>query len=241
MDNNRPTLYVPDYEDYAVPFESMFNVVTSETIYDDEVVKAVDVLMLTGGGDIDPSYYNEKRHPATYSSTHRDSHEYRLIQTALERGVAILGICRGAEWLSIVAGGKLFQHVSSHQNSHAVRWGKLKTPIHTSSLHHQMCDLREVPDAKVLAWADGISNFYEGAVPNLSVLQPKSLKEPEVFTIDRIKGFAVQGHPEMLGINSTFNSLMRCALADFLKIDPPKYDAENVEMLIKADKLPSGV
>jgi gamma-glutamyl-gamma-aminobutyrate hydrolase PuuD len=236
MDNNKPMLYVPDAEYYGEPFANMFNVVGTTKPYDTEVAKIADVVMLTGGSDIDPTYYNQSKHPTTSGTYYRDQMEYRLIQTCLEKGIPILGICRGAEWLAITAGGELFQHVSSHNTPHAVSWGKLKIKVHTSSLHHQMCDIREIKDAHVLAWADGLSNFYEKAVQGVSVVQPKSLKEPEVFILPSIKGFAVQGHPEMLDFDCTFNCLVRTSLAEFLKIKPDDADLEKVNNLINIDK-----
>lgn len=233
----KPTLYVPDQVYYGDPFLSMFDVITSQKPYDCDIAKIADVVMLTGGADIDPVYYNEEAHPSTSSYGNRCAFEYKLIQYCIEREKPILGICRGAEWLAIAGGGKLFQHVTSHSVSHPITWGKFKEKIGTSSLHHQMCDLRNVPDAHVIAWADGLSNFYEGAKFGESLLPPKSLKEPEVFTIPHIKGFAVQGHPEMMDDDCHFNVLVRSSLARFLNIPEVPSDAERVNTLINTQRV----
>ena len=42
----------------------------------------------------------------------RDALEYRLIEKALEKGIPILGICRGAQLINVVSGGTLYQDLS---------------------------------------------------------------------------------------------------------------------------------
>lgn len=233
----KPTLYVPDQVYYGDPFMSMFDIITSDKPYDCGLAQVADVVMLTGGADINPMYYKQKAHPSTQYYGHRDALEYKLIQHCLEHERPILGICRGAEWLAIAGGGKLFQHVTSHNVSHPITWGKLKAKVGTSSLHHQMCDLREIKDAHVIAWADGLSNMYEGEEFNKNLVPPKSLQEPEVFTIPHIKGFAVQGHPEMMDDDCTFNILVRSSLASFLNITETPEDAERVNAIINSEKV----
>ena len=239
MDSNKPILYVPDYVEYAFPFDNIFNVIEGEKEYDLDIAKTADVVMLTGGADINPIYYAEMKHPSTHFYRQRDQKEKALIDQCLERGQGILGICRGAEWISIVGGGKLFQDVSGHQTGHAVQWGNLKTSIHTSSLHHQMCDLRNVPDAKVLAWARGISGHYDGNSlnPENNSIKGYSLKEPEVFMIPRIRAFAIQGHPEMLTNDATFNVLSRFAVCKFFGQEPTQFDTDRVNLLLDAERL----
>ena len=234
---NKPMLYVPDFEDYGTPFAKMFNIVSSDKMYDCDIAKIADMVMLTGGGDIDPKYYGQKKHPATHVSFGmRDAQEHKLIETCLENAIPILGICRGAEWLTIAAGGELFQHVTNHTCSHTVTWGKIPFGIQTSSLHHQMCDLRKIKDAKVLAYASGISNFYETEGYGIAPVEPKTLKEPEVFQLPSIKGFAIQGHPEMMPEYCQFNVLARMALASFMKMEIDPQDAEHFENIRKIQK-----
>jgi putative glutamine amidotransferase len=69
-------------------------------------------LMLTGGGDVDPSMYGQKPHPRTYNVTPaRDRFERNLLDVALAHDMPVLAICRGMQLLNVHLGGTLEQHL----------------------------------------------------------------------------------------------------------------------------------
>jgi gamma-glutamyl-gamma-aminobutyrate hydrolase PuuD len=71
-------------------------------------------LLLTGGVDVDPHLYGEKRGPKTdRPNKERDAHELRLLNQALDRDVPVLCICRGHELLNVALGGSLVQHIET--------------------------------------------------------------------------------------------------------------------------------
>jgi putative glutamine amidotransferase len=78
----------------------------------DEALDLVDGLMLAGGSDIDPSAYGALPHPETRRTRpERDRFELALAHRALERGLPVLGVCRGMELLNVALGGTLEQHL----------------------------------------------------------------------------------------------------------------------------------
>ena len=80
----------------------------------DAIASMLDGLLLTGGGDIDPTLFGEEPHVGLGSITpERDFFEIRLIQKMLELNKPILGICRGAQILNIAVGGDMFQDIYS--------------------------------------------------------------------------------------------------------------------------------
>ena len=85
----------------------------------DAVPQDFDALCLTGGGDIEPSRYGEPAAPETDDvDPARDALELRVLRDALDRGIPVLGICRGFQLINVAKGGGLVQHVGGHSRSH---------------------------------------------------------------------------------------------------------------------------
>jgi putative glutamine amidotransferase len=79
------------------------------TLYD-----RLDGLLLSGGGDIDPSYYGESRHEKCgLPSPERDETELTLIRWAIDEGMPLLAICRGIQVLNVALGGTLYQDLQA--------------------------------------------------------------------------------------------------------------------------------
>lgn len=197
----KPKLFVADYNSYADPFLSTFDLV-------DSIAKA-DVFMLTGGADILPSHYGEHRQAGTYCNGGRDKYELELYTLAQEKGIPTIGICRGAQLLCALAGGKLVQDVTGHVGTHAMHCvDGVKRDM--SSLHHQMMRT-EGTDHVLLGWTVGRSKHYHGDPdkengygqevypfrPGGAAADPYHI-EPEVIYFKKNKGFGIQGHPEMM-------------------------------------------
>ena len=75
-------------------------------------VADLDGLIVSGGGDVDPSRYGAAMHPATGApDAERDAWELALLDCALKAGLPTLAICRGIQLLNVVRGGTLHQHL----------------------------------------------------------------------------------------------------------------------------------
>lgn len=168
--------------------------------------------MLSGGGDLDPSYWGELPSPALANiSPIRDCFELGLAQMALAAKKPILGICRGIQVMNVAAGGSLYQDLQtgmSHQQnaprSHTFhdiviekgsRLGAIIPPgqIRVNSFHHQ-----------------AVKRVAEGFA--VSALSPDGVIE----AIEALEGFAVgvQWHPEDLrdsGSAALFGALVESA------------------------------
>ena len=79
-----------------------------------KVLNEVDGILLTGGGDVDPVFYGQDRHPLTDDAEPgRDEFEIDLARRAMSENVPLLAICRGAQVLNVAAGGTLVQDIPS--------------------------------------------------------------------------------------------------------------------------------
>jgi putative glutamine amidotransferase len=145
-----------------------------------EYLERLDGICLSGGPDLDPDAYGAPQRHAELGPTEPslDAFELALLSGALERGMPILAICRGAQALNIACGGTLHQHVPGHRQtqvaskpSHGVEiaartrltriMGTRELPV--NSFHHQAVDrvgtgLRVVAEAQ-----DGTIEGIEGA------------------------------------------------------------------------------
>ena len=68
-----------------------------------------DGLVLCGGSDIHPMYYNEEIKGSREIDIERDKREFEITAKFLETGKPILGICRGHQLLNVILGGTLIQ------------------------------------------------------------------------------------------------------------------------------------
>jgi putative glutamine amidotransferase len=78
------------------------------------LVAELDGVLLTGGGDVDPAFYGEPRHPEVYDAEPgRDEFEIDLARRAMDADLPMLAICRGTQVLNVAAGGTLVQDIPS--------------------------------------------------------------------------------------------------------------------------------
>jgi putative glutamine amidotransferase len=78
------------------------------------IMDSVSGLVLTGGEDVDPARYGEKRNEKVrYVNAARDTTEVALIEAAKARGKPVLAICRGIQILNVALGGTLVQDIPS--------------------------------------------------------------------------------------------------------------------------------
>ena len=87
-----------------------------------ELLTRIDALLLIGGADIDPAIYGAAREPGTEGTyPDRDRFEIALLRGAIERGLPVLGICRGMQILNVALGGTLVQNLVDADGGHPHR------------------------------------------------------------------------------------------------------------------------
>lgn len=87
-------------------------VVLPPDIGDADVVDVLDGLVLAGGADVDSRLYAAAPHAtADVPRESRDASEIALYRAARDRGLPVLGVCRGLQIMCIAEGGSLHQHL----------------------------------------------------------------------------------------------------------------------------------
>lgn len=156
-----------------------------------------DLVQFTGGEDVTPALYGEAKHQYTGNSFERDLYEAGYFAIAQRMNIPMAGICRGGQFLNVMSGGKMYQHVSAHATGRDHQLTDLETgrSIEVSSTHHQM--MRIGADGVLLAEANlgGFKEFVEdGQVQRAGVGV-----DTEVVYYASTKALCFQGHPEFFG------------------------------------------
>jgi putative glutamine amidotransferase len=142
----------------------------------------LDGVVLSGGPDLDPGAYGAADRHAELGPTEPDldAFELALARAADERGVPILGICRGAQALNVARSGTLHQHVPAHRQTepatatthtvHVEDGSRLAAlvgvrPLRVNSFHHQAVDVLGRGLRAVARAADGTVEAVEAPGP----------------------------------------------------------------------------
>jgi gamma-glutamyl-gamma-aminobutyrate hydrolase PuuD len=80
----------------------------------EEILSKIDGLVLSGGGDIHASFFQEEPHPSVAGCDwERDNYDLALVRMAAARHIPMLGICRGQQLINVAFGGNLIQDIPS--------------------------------------------------------------------------------------------------------------------------------
>ncbi len=104
-----------------------------------ELVEKACGLVISGGGDLDPHLYGgDSGDPTLYGvDTQRDTNEIDLFNLAVDKGIPILGICRGAQLINVARGGTLYVDVRRDYGEGAEHVGpeeRLDEAVHSVSV-----------------------------------------------------------------------------------------------------------
>lgn len=168
--------------------------------YRAETPSQADVVVFTGGPDVDPALYGEKPHVSYRGNKQRDTEDTTVYIECLEKGIPMFGVCRGAQFLHVANGGKLYQDIDGHHGDHgmfllpgAQTPGKKPKIDKVSSVHHQACIENRDGGMEILAVA-GRSN-ERVLSPDVPIEIGKKM-DVEAFFYRETLCLGVQGHPE---------------------------------------------
>ena len=161
-------------------------------------IESVDGVLLTGGGDISPTCYGASFERETADvDDERDRSELALVAAAIDRGIPIFGICRGAELVNVAFGGTLRQHLPAEDGIRHTQPRRRYETVHRVLLEPESL-LAEVVGSREL---DVNSIHHQGIEVVGHGLDPVGRAEDglvEVIENREHRLLAVQWHPECL-------------------------------------------
>lgn len=173
-------------------------------------LRDAEIVVFTGGTDISPTMYNEFGvHARTqFPDKERDRVEKSIAMTSMDKGKVLVGICRGAQLLNVMNGGRLYQDVDGHCNSsHMLSYldeGNNIQRIRQIGDHHQMM----IPSnsGKMVGWC---KESTRRSTPDRDYKREQEMTDPEIVIYPSTKTLCFQPHPEW-GMESCKNLFFTC-------------------------------
>lgn len=164
-----------------------------------QMLQNVDGLLLSGGGDPDAVHFGEDALP-TQGEVHpgRDRMELFLARCALAQNIPVLGICRGAQLLTIAAGGTLYQDLKGTAGVQHDQKAPRSYPIHRITVRRPSLLYRIVEQDHFRVNSmhhQAVKSPGEGAF--VSAIANDGVAEAVEFPHHRF-ALGVQWHPEWL-------------------------------------------
>jgi GMP synthase-like glutamine amidotransferase len=196
----------------------------------------LDLIIFTGGADVSPSYYNDNKSKYTMNDIVRDKIEFRV--ASKYPNIFKLGICRGAQLLTVVSNGILIQHTNGHHTPHDISIRQEFVFNSTSQLvsnyydedsstfqlpmtstHHQMMypyNLNK-DEYDLIAWSTYfLSDIYlNGSNEDFNL--KTGFLEPEIVYYKTSNSLCIQGHPEYTSCEKDTVIVIQNLILKFIK------------------------
>lgn len=158
-----------------------------------DYVEMIDKLILTGGQNVHPQFYGEKKtiESDDYNLV-RDEFELALLKEALRQNKPIMAICRGVQLVNVAFGGTLHQEIEGH-------WQGL--PFGTS---HSIETVEGSVVAQLFGKESQVNSVHRQSIKNLApnfrvtAIDPRDQTIEAIESIDEHRIIGLQWHPEFL-------------------------------------------
>ena len=158
-----------------------------------DYVEMIDKLILTGGQNVHPQFYGEKKtiESDDYNLA-RDEFELALLREALHQNKPIMAICRGVQLVNVAFGGTLHQEIEGH-------WQGL--PFGTS---HSIETVEGSVVAQLFGKESQVNSVHRQSIKNLApnfrvtAIDPRDQTIEAIESVDEHRIIGLQWHPEFL-------------------------------------------
>lgn len=162
-----------------------------------EIIKdkgEADLFVFTGGEDLYPGLYHDRILSVSHYNMARDRFEIEEYHE-MPKDKPKLGICRGAQLLNVMNGGKMWQDVSNHAGgTHTVVTNIPnlfeEKKYRSNSIHHQQM----IPTNKAEILGVAFESNYK--LKGNKEMKGSFFMDPEVVWYPETKSFCFQAHPE---------------------------------------------
>lgn len=190
--------------------QEQYKVVVFEGIKKSSDIINANMILFVNGPHVNPQHYTEKLGKYTTIDKERDETDQQIYNIARRYGKFMVGFGRGAEFLNVMSGGKMIQHVNNHSEPHYIASRSYKSAFMTPSSHTQMMYPYELPSDKyeILAWSKKFQSttYLDGNNDEMDLVD--EFLEPEVIFFKSTKAIAFQGDPTEKGCDEDFKNFV---------------------------------
>ena len=173
---------------YAYPFNHMYDAFDHQrfdVVPCDIIRETPDLVLIPGGADVSPRLYGQKFGVHTNIDHGRDRFDIAIFNFCRNNRIPMLGICRGCQFLAVMAGAQLIQHINIERHysmPHDVMDVSTKEFFVTNSTHHQ-----------------AVNGEYPGTLEITALATSTGTVEAwKTTSATAFKAAAVQWHPELM-------------------------------------------
>ena len=167
-------------------------------------LEALDGIIFSGGGDINPLYLGEEPVRELHSVTPiRDQQELLLARMAYDRQIPMLGICKGIQIIAAAMGGTLYQDINTQLPTVNIKHSQ---DLDRGTASHRICIEQDSLLYNMFGSELAVNSFHHQAVREVpqgfkvSAMSPDGVIEAmESTEFKSIIG--VQWHPECFCLN----------------------------------------
>ncbi|MDQ7026657.1 MAG: gamma-glutamyl-gamma-aminobutyrate hydrolase family protein [Anaerolineae bacterium] len=186
-----------------------------------QIVKAVDAVIFTGGTDIDPSQYKgDTENPKVYPPDKmRDKTEIDFVRyLAQSKDKPVLCICRGMQVLNVALGGTMHPHIPDIMDNDMHRSADGWWTLHDCQVETDS-HLERIMGAKTVNTYSGHHQAVKDVAPNLQVVSKAADGIIEALTLpDHPFMLGVQWHPEKSAHNDITQQRLFDALVEAVSV-----------------------
>lgn len=166
--------------------------------------KDAEIILFTGGEDVSPALYGDYQHAYTGNNPRRDNEEAQIFSSAVDRGIPMVGICRGAQFLNVMSGGRMMQHCQGHTQAHEIEDLDTGESIYVSSTHHQIMLPGDKAEMVAVSLRSVGCEWYDGHIARREAVDNTA----EVVFYPHTKSLCFQPHPEFGSFDDGYSQMV---------------------------------